>query len=161
MTIKVGDKVPEATLIHMASEGPQEVALPDRLAGRKVVLFGLPGAFTGTCSTAHVPSFIRTAEAFRDKGIDEIICVSVNDVFVMGEWAKATGADEAGITMLCDPSGAYARALGLQFDAPPVGLLGRLARHAMIVEDGIVQVLETDEPGTCDATSGEALLEKV
>lgn len=161
MTIEVGDKVPEATLLYKDDEGPHEVALSDKLKGRKVVLFGLPGAFTGTCSTAHVPSFIRTIDQFREKGVDEVICVSVNDVFVMEEWAKSTGAAEAGLTMLCDPAGEYARSLGMQFDAPPVGLMGRLQRHAMIVEDGVVKVIETDEPGVCDATSGESLLEKV
>jgi len=161
MTIKVGDKVPEATLIHKNGGGPEEVDLAEKLKGRNVVLFGLPGAFTGTCTSAHLPSFIRTAEEFRAKGIDEIICVSVNDAFVMEEWGKATGAHEAGITLLCDPSGEYARALGMQFDAPPVGLLGRLSRHAMIVEDGVVTILETDEPGTCDTTGGEALLQQI
>ncbi|MDJ1009126.1 MAG: peroxiredoxin [Paracoccaceae bacterium] len=161
MTLSVGDKVPEATLIWKDSEGPHEVELSDKLKGRKVVLFGLPGAFTGTCTTSHIPSFIRTAEAFRDKGIDEIICVSVNDAFVMEEWGKATGATEAGITMLCDPTGAYARKIGMQFDAPPVGLMGRLERHAMIVDNGVVEVLEREEPGVCSLTGGEALLEKV
>jgi len=161
MAIKVGDRVPEATLLYKDDDGPHEVALAEKLKGRKVVLFGLPGAFTGTCSSAHVPSFVRTAAAFRDKGIDEIICVSVNDAFVMEEWGKATGATTAGITMLCDPAGAYADALGLKFDAPPVGLMGRLKRHAMIVDDGVVTYFAEDEPGVCNVTGGEALLEAV
>ncbi len=161
MAIQVGDNVPEATLKFMGSAGAEEVELTAKLKGRKVVLFGLPGAFTGTCSSAHLPSFIRTADGFREKGIEEIICVSVNDVFVMKEWAKSSGAEEAGLTMLCDPTGAYARSLGLQFDAPPVGLHGRLERHAMIVEDGEITALEVEEPGVCTATAGEAMLAKL
>lgn len=161
MPISVGDKVPEATLGMMGKNGAEQVDLATRLKGRKVVLFGLPGAFTGTCSSAHLPSFIRTADGFREKGIDEIICVSVNDLFVMREWAKTSGAEDAGLTMLCDPKGEYARALGLQFDAPPVGLFGRLERHAMIVEDGFITALEVEEPGVCTATAGEAMLAKL
>ncbi len=161
MAISVGDKVPDATLGVMGKNGAEQVDLASRLRGRKVVLFGLPGAFTGTCSSAHLPSFIRTAEDFRQKGVDEIICVSVNDLFVMREWAKSSGADDAGLSMLCDPKGEYARALGLQFDAPPVGLFGRLERHAMIVEDGVVTQLEVEEPGVCTATAGEAMLAKL
>ena len=161
MAIQVGDKVPAATLSFMGANGPESVDLGDGLKGRKVVMFGLPGAFTGTCSSAHLPSFIRTADGFREKGIDEIICVSVNDLFVMAEWAKTSGATDAGLSMLCDPKGEYARALGLQFDAPPVGLYGRLERHAMIVEDGVVTAIEVEEPGVCTATAGEAMLNKL
>lgn len=158
MAIKIGDKVPAATLAYMGANGAETVDLAQTLKGRKVVMFGLPGAFTGTCSSAHLPSFIRTADEIRAKGVDEIICVSVNDLFVMKEWAKSSGAHDAGLMMLCDPKGEYARSLGLQFDAPPVGLFGRLERHAMVIEDGVITVLEVEEPGVCTATAGEAIL---
>ena len=98
MTISTGARLPEATLLRMGENGAEAVPLADRLKGRKVVIFGLPGAYTGTCSTAHVPSFIRTAKGFADKGVDEIICVAVNDPFVMKAWGEATGATAAGIS---------------------------------------------------------------
>ena len=161
MAIQVGDKVPAATLGRMGKDGAETVDLADELRGRKVVLFGLPGAFTGTCSSAHLPSFIRTADDIRANGVEAIICVSVNDLFVMAEWAKSSGAEDAGLTMLADPKGDYARALGLQFDAPPVGLYGRLERHAMVVEDGVITSLDVEEPGVCTATAGEAVLAKL
>ena len=158
MTISTGDKLPSATLIENGSDGPQPVNLSERLAGRKVVLFGLPGAFTGTCTTAHVPSFLRTKDAFAAKGVDEIICVSVNDPFVMGAWSEATSAE--GITMLADPAAEFTKAIGMEFTAPPVGLYDRSKRFAMIVDDGTVSVVQQEEnPGVCDVSGGEALLE--
>lgn len=158
MPIAVGDKLPNATMIENGPEGPQQVQLSDKLAGRKVVIFGLPGAYTGTCTTAHLPSFIRTKDAFVDKGVDEIICVSVNDPFVMGAWGASAGAE--GITMLADASAEFTKAIGMEFTAPPVGLYDRSKRYAMIVDDGAVTVLqEEDNPGVCDVSGGEALLE--
>ena len=159
MPIKQGDTLPGATLISMGSDGPEPVALGDRLSGRKVVIFAVPGAFTPTCHAAHVPSFIRTKDEFAAKGVDEIICISVNDPFVMGAWAEATGAAEAGITMLGDPESAFTQAIGLDFTAPPAGLIARSKRYAMLVEDGVVSVLNVeDNPGTCEVSAGEALL---
>ena len=110
MTLTIGAKLPEATLLRMGEAGAEPVRLPEVLKGRKVVIFGLPGAFTSTCSTAHVPSFIRTAGKLAEKGVDEIICVSVNDPFVMKAWSEATGAGAAGIRMLGDPSSAFTKA---------------------------------------------------
>lgn len=160
MAISTGDKLPDATLCCMGAEGPEQVSLAERLAGRKVVIFALPGAYTGTCTTAHVPSFIRTAAQFAEKGVDEIICISVNDPFVMDAWGKDTGASEAGIAMLGDSDGAFTKAVGMDFDAPPAGLFGRSKRYAMAVEDGTVTVLQAEEnPGVCDMSGGEALLE--
>ncbi|TNF20853.1 MAG: peroxiredoxin [Rhodobacteraceae bacterium] len=160
MAISVGDTLPEATLLQLGNDGPQQVDLKAKLAGRKVVLFGLPGAYTGTCSTAHVPSFIRTKGDFDAKGVDEIICVSVNDPFVMKAWGEATGATEAGLTFLGDADGSFTRAIGMGFDAPPAGLHGRSKRFAMVVEDGVVKVLnEEASPGTCEISSGESLLD--
>lgn len=161
MPIAQGDTLPDATLLRMGDDGPEEVRLSDRLKGRKVVLFGLPGAYTGTCTTAHVPSFIRTIGAFRDKGVDEVICVAVNDPFVMAQWSRDTGAAEAGITMLADPGAEYTKAADMAFSAPPVGFYDRSRRYALVAEDGVVQVIHEDEPGVCDRSGGEALLESL
>ena len=127
-----------------------------------MVLFGLPGAYTGVCTTAHVPSFIRTKDAFAAKGVDEVICVSVNDPFVMGAWAKDTGADVAGLSMLGDAEGTFIKALGLDFTAPPAGLIGRSKRFALYAEDGVVKVLQVEtSPGECTVSAGESLLEAI
>lgn len=160
--IKVGDKLPEATLLRMGAEGPEGVGLQGKLSGRKVVIFGLPGAFTGTCTTAHLPSFMRTREAFGEKGVDEVICVAVNDPFVMKAWDEHTGASEAGVTLLGDSESAFTTAIGMDFTAPPAGLIARSKRYAMVVEDGTVTVLQLeDNPGQCTVSAGESLLEAV
>ena len=162
MTLSTGDKLPDATLLTLGENGPEEVALSARTAGRKVVIFAVPGAYTPTCSAAHVPSFIRTKDQFDAKGVDEIICVSVNDPFVMKAWGEATGATAAGITLLGDPQSAFTKAIGMEFDAPPAGLLARSKRYAMYVEDGTVKVLHVEEsPGTCEVTAGESLLAEI
>ncbi|WP_297771495.1 peroxiredoxin [uncultured Roseovarius sp.] len=162
MTLSTGDKLPEATLLTLGENGPEEVALSAKTAGRKVVIFAVPGAYTPTCTSAHVPSFVRTKGDFDAKGVDEIICVSVNDPFVMNAWGEATGATEAGITLLGDPQSAFTKAIGMEFDAPPAGLLARSKRYAMYVEDGTVKVLHVeDSPGTCEVTAGESLLAEI
>lgn len=159
MTISTGAKLPEATLVMMGEKGPEPVSLGDKLKGRKVALFAVPGAFTPTCHSAHVPSFIRTKDDFAAKGVDEIICISVNDPFVMKAWGEATGATEAGITMLSDASSEFTKAIGMDFDAPPAGLVARSKRYAMLVDDGVVTVFHPEEsPGMCDVSGGEALL---
>ena len=160
MAISVGDSLPAATFLKLGENGrPEPVELESLVKGRKVVIFALPGAYTGTCTTAHVPSFIRTRQGFAEKGVDEVICVSVNDPFVMAAWGKDTGATDAGITMLADASGEFTRAVDMVFDAPPAGLHGRSKRYAMYVEDGIVKVLHEEEgPGVCEATGGESML---
>jgi cytochrome c peroxidase len=157
--MQVGDKLPEADLIRMGAEGPESVSLSSLTSGRKVVIFAVPGAYTPTCHSAHVPSFIRTKDAFTDKGVDEIICISVNDPFVLKAWGEATGAAEAGITMLGDTDSAFTKAAGMDFDAPPAGLHGRSKRYALYAEDGVVKVLHAEEsPGVCETSGGEALL---
>lgn len=161
MTIAAGDKLPEATFIRMGDGGPEEVALSLLTAGRKVVLFAVPGAFTPTCHSAHVPSFIRTRDALTAKGVDEIVCISVNDPFVMKSWGEATGATEAGLTLLADAEAAFTKSIGMAFSALPVGLIDRSKRYAMVVEDGTVTHIGEDEPGTCDLSAGEALLEAI
>jgi glutaredoxin/glutathione-dependent peroxiredoxin len=162
MTISPGDSLPEATLLHIGANGPEGVSLQARLKGRKVVLFGLPGAYTGTCTMAHVPSFIRTKDAFAAKGVDEIICLSVNDPFVMKAWGESTGATAAGITMLGDADAAFTLAIGMAFSAPPVGFINRSKRYALYADDGVVKVLHAEEsPGVCDTSGGEAMLKAI
>lgn len=160
MAISQGDTLPDATLVYMGDEGPATVALSEKTKGRKVVIFALPGAYTGVCSTAHVPSFIRTKDQFAAKGVDEIICISVNDPFVMQAWSEATGAGAAGITMLGDADASFTKAMGRDFTAPPAGLINRSKRYAMVVEDGTVTLLQEDEnPGVCDVSAGEGMLD--
>ena len=158
MTISVGDKLPDAQLLRMGDNGPEPVELAKLLGGRKVLMFALPGAFTPTCHSAHLPSFIRTSDQIYAKGVDEIICISVNDVFVMGCWDQASGASEAGIAMLADADSGFTKSIGMDFTAPPVGFYSRSSRYAMLVEDGVVTVLQVDEPGTCAVSTGESIL---
>ncbi|MCL4109701.1 UNVERIFIED_CONTAM: hypothetical protein GTU68_018428 [Idotea baltica] len=159
MTISTGDTLPEATLTRIGADGPEPILLSDKLKGRKIALFAVPGAFTPTCHSAHVPSFIRTKDAFAEKGVDEIICISVNDPFVMKSWGEATGATDAGLTLLADAESAFTKAIGMDFTAPPAGLIARSKRYAMLVEDGVVTVLNEEEaPGQCEVSAGETLL---
>jgi len=159
MTISVGETLPDATVLRMGAEGPEEVQMADLAGPGKVVLFGLPGAYTGTCTTAHVPSFIRTKADFEAKGVDAVICVSVNDPFVMDAWGESTGATQAGIQMVGDAECAFTKAIGMDFSAPPVGLIDRSKRFALYAEDGVVKVLHIEEnPGVCETSAGEALL---
>ena len=162
MTITVGDKMPDAGLLTMTDEGPNVVELGPLLKGRKVVVFGLPGAFTGTCHTAHMPSFIRTADAFHAKGVEQIICIAVNDPFVTKTWAEASGTSDGPVTILADSDGALTKAIGMDFDAPPVGFYGRSTRYSMLLEDGVVKILNTeDKAGVCELTAGENLLDQI
>lgn len=158
MAIKQGDTLPDATFVEMTADGPALVQLADKTAGRKIVIFAVPGAFTPTCHSAHVPSFIRTKDQFDAKGVDEIICVSVNDPFVMKSWGEATGASDAGITMLGDAESLFTTGIGMEFSAPPVGFFARSKRYAMLVNDGVVAILQEDAPGACDVSAGEGLL---
>lgn len=160
MAISKGDKLPAATLLKLGAEGIEKVDLTEAIKGRAAI-FAVPGAFTPTCSNAHMPSFVRSADQFRAKGIDRIICITVNDPFVANAWAKDTGADGAGIEVLADADGSLTKALGMDFDAAPAGLLGRSKRYAMLVRGGVVEELELEEsPGACSITSGDSLLEK-
>jgi cytochrome c peroxidase len=159
--LAVGDRLPEAQFIRMGPGGPETVDLSARIKGRKVVIFAVPGAFTPTCDSAHLPSFIRTRDKFAAKGIDEIICVSVNDAHVMRLWGERSGATEAGITMLADADSTFTKAVGLAFSNPAVGFFDRSRRYAMIVEDGVVTALHLDKPGECNISTGEALLDEL
>lgn len=161
MTISVGQKLPAATLAQMGDAGVDLVTLGERVKGRRVVIFGLPGAFTGTCSTIHLPSFMRTKPQFDAKGVDEIICVSVNDAWVMKSWSEHTGADKAGVTLLADHTAEFTKAIGMNYTVPAVGFFDRSRRYAMLVEDGVVTKLETDKPGECNLSAGETFLEAI
>jgi len=162
MAVSVGDKIPSAKLINQIGDDVRQIDIAERIAGKRVVIFGLPGAYTGICSAAHLPSFIRTADAFRAKGVDEIICVSVNDVRVMNHWGEHSGAHDAGILMLADWDSELTKALGLEFSVPAIGFKDRMTRCAMLVEDGEVTVLQFEEDhGVCNLTAGETLLDMV
>jgi len=162
MAISVGDKLPSAEFQYMGEEGPAVYTTDAITAGKKIVIFALPGAYTGTCSTAHMPSFVRNADAIRAKGVDAIYCLSVNDVFVMQSWAKELGADTAGIGMLSDGDASYTKEIGFDFSAPPVGLIDRSKRYSMIIEDGTVTALnEEPNPGQCDISGGETILDQL
>lgn len=161
MALEVGATFPGDAVLTLGDDGrPAPVDLGEKLAGRKVVIFALPGAFTGTCSTAHMPSFVRTADQIRAKGVDEVICLSVNDPFTLAAWGTQLGADKAGITMLADAESKVTKALGMAFSAPPVGLIDRSKRYVTVVEDGkITHVGEEASPGECQLSSGEAVLD--
>ena len=159
MTISVGDELPGGNVLQMGANGPEPVDMAAKLKGRNVVIFGLPGAFTGTCTTAHVPSFIRTADKFAAKGVDEIICLAVNDPYVMKAWSDSTGASAAGITMLGDAESTFTTAIGMDFTAAPAGFLNRSKRYALYAEDGVVKLFHPETgSGTCEISGGEALL---
>ncbi len=160
MRISTGDKIPDVQLLQKVGDEIGRVSLRSLTSGNKVVIFGLPGAFTGTCTSSHVPSFIRTAQGFREKGYAHIICFAVNDPHVMAAWAQSTGGDAAGLTFLADADASLTKALGLNFTAPAAGFYDRTTRHAMLVEDGVITVLRLEESrGVCDLTAGESLLE--
>jgi peroxiredoxin len=167
MTIKVGDRLPAGTLqeFHaVASEGcsigPNPVRMEDLTRGRKVVLFGLPGAFTPTCSAKHVPGYVAHYDELKAKGVDVIACMSVNDAFVMGAWAREQQA-EGKVRMLADGSGDYTRALGLELDLSARGMGVRCQRFSMLVDDGVVKVLNVEAPGKFEVSSAETMLSQL
>lgn len=158
MTIKVGDHLPEATLRLVTGDGPRPVTTSEFFKGRKIVLFGLPGAFTPTCHRNHLPGFLANAEAFKARGVAEIAMTSVNDPHVLNAWAKASGA-EGKIVFLSDGNADFAKAAGLEFDGSANGMGTRSKRYAMVVEDGVVKTLNIEPaPGKADVSSAENLL---
>ncbi|MDX2158285.1 MAG: peroxiredoxin [Hyphomicrobiaceae bacterium] len=161
MAIKVGDKLPEATFMVMTGEGPKPATTAEVFGGKKVALFAVPGAFTPTCHKTHMPGFVSRMDELKKKGFDTVACTSVNDAFVMSEWAKATGA-EGKITMLADGGAEFARKLGLDMDLTARGLGVRSKRYAMAVDNGVVKVLNIeDAPGQVSASSAETLCSMV
>ena len=156
MTISVGDKLPNTTLVKATDNGPEATDSEAFFKGRRVALFAVPGAFTPTCSAKHLPGFIEKRDELKGKGIDEVACTSVNDPFVMGAWSKSSGAE--GITMLADGNGDFAEAIGLTMDGSKFGLGKRSQRYSMIVNDGVVEQLNVEAPGEFKVSTAEHML---
>ena len=158
MTIAVGQRLPEVTIKSATADGPKEVNTAEFFAGRKVVLFGVPGAFTPTCSNNHLPGFVENFDAFKARGVDAIAVTAVNDAFVMGAWARFTGA-EGKLDFLADGSADFARALGLDIDLSKGGLGTRVRRFSMLVDNGEVKLLNIEEvPSQAETSSAARLL---
>ncbi len=155
--IKVGDKIPSATLMQMKDGGPKPVTTDELFAGKKVALFALPGAFTPTCSAKHLPGFIQNSDALKKKGIDAIACVSVNDAFVMGAWGEQQKAGDK-VMMLADGNGDFTRALGLEMDATKFGMGKRSQRYSMVVDNGTVTQLNIEQPGAFEVSSADHMM---
>jgi peroxiredoxin len=167
MTIKVGDRLPAGTLSEFVevetagcAVGPNSFNVADLTKGKKVVLFGLPGAFTPTCSAQHVPSYVANIDRLKAKGVADVICMSVNDAFVMGAWARdqKTGGK---VRMMGDGSATYTKALGLEFDLTAKGLGVRCQRFSMLVDDGVVKALNIEAPGKYEVSDAETLLKQM
>ncbi|GAA5176152.1 MULTISPECIES: peroxiredoxin [Halomonadaceae] len=158
MTIATGDKIPDVTLKTNGADGPQDISTGELFAGKRVVLFAVPGAFTPGCSNTHMPGFVIKADEIFAKGVDAIACMAVNDAFVMDAWQKAQNAQA--FTMLADGNAEFARALGLDMDASAGGMGTRSKRFAMIVDDGVVEYLGVDAKGV-DQSSAETVLGKL
>ncbi|MDK4804985.1 MAG: peroxiredoxin [Novosphingobium aromaticivorans] len=159
MTISVGDTLPDVKLVKATAQGPEAVQSAEFFKGKRVALFAVPGAFTPTCSARHLPGFVEKADAIKAKGIDEIVCISVNDAFVMKAWGAANGADT--VTMLADGNGDFAKAVGLTMDGSGFGMGLRSQRYAMVVKDGVVEQLHIEAPGDFKVSSAEYLLEQL
>ncbi len=157
MTIKVGDTVPSITLRQMTTDGIKEVSTDELLGGKKVVLFALPGAFTPTCSSKHVPGFIENAEALKGRGVDAIACVSVNDAFVMDAWGRDLGVGDS-VLMLADGNADFTRAVDLMLDGSGIGFGVRSQRYAMIVDDGVVKHLAVEDGTGLGVSAAERIL---
>lgn len=156
MTISQGAQLPDVTLVKSTSEGPDKVQSADYFAGKKIALFAVPGAFTPTCSAKHLPGFVEKAAELKAKGVDEIVCTSVNDAFVMGAWNAANGSSD--VTMLADGNGDFATALGLDADFAAHGMGKRSQRYSMVIEDGAVTQLNVEGPGEFKVSSAEHML---
>lgn len=167
MTIKIGDKLPNATVFEFFHEeaegcslGPNKFEVEKELAGKTVVILALPGAYTPTCSAKHVPGFIANFDAFKAKGVDEIWCVSVNDAFVMGMWGKSLGA-EGKVRMMADGSAEFTKKIGMELDLTARGMGVRSNRYSMLVKDGVVTQLNVEEPGVFEKSTAEKLLSQI
>lgn len=160
MTIKVGDTLPAATLAKVTDHGPEAVDSASYFAGRKVAVFSVPGAFTPVCSAKHLPGFVDKADAFKAKGVDEIVCTAVNDAFVMGAWSKMNDAD-AKVTMLADGNAEFAKAIGLSVDSSRFGMGLRSQRYSMLVDNGVVTQLNVEGPGEFKVSTAEHMLDSM
>jgi peroxiredoxin (alkyl hydroperoxide reductase subunit C) len=155
--IKAGEAIPSTKLTQASAEGPKEVSTDDLFKGKTVVLFGVPGAFTPTCSAKHLPSFVEQFDALKAKGVDTVACMAVNDAFVMRAWAKEQGVGDK-VMMLADGSAAFTRLLGLELDLTARGLGTRCQRFALVAKDGTVTHVAVEAPGAFEVSSGEAVL---
>jgi peroxiredoxin len=160
MTIKIGDRVPDVGLTLAGADGPKPIAARDLFKGKKTALFGLPGAFTPVCSARHLPGYIDTADQFKSKGVDQIVCLSVNDAFVMGAWGKDLGAGDH-VIMAADGSADFTKAVGLVLDLTEKGLGVRSKRYSMLVDDGVVRQLNVEDGTGLDVSSAEAMLKQI
>lgn len=156
MTISVGEKLPDVTLVKATPEGPEKVQASEYFAGKKVALFSVPGAYTPTCSAKHLPGYVEKASELKAKGVDEIACTAVNDAFVLGAWNKDAGSSD--VTMLADGNGDFAEAVGLTMDGSGFGMGKRGQRYSMIVNDGVVEELNVEAPGDFSVSSAEHML---
>jgi len=162
MSLSIGDKLPSAQFAKLADGEVTFINSEDVISGRNVVIFGLPGAFTGTCTSAHVPSFIAVTEALKANGVDEIICLATNDPWVMDAWAKSTGGEAAGITFLADPESRFTAGIDMTMDVPAIGFHARSKRYALYAEDGIVKIYNPEElRGVCDISGGQTMLAQI
>ena len=160
MKLAVEQELPSTILSQMTSEGPKALSLGKLMANKKAVLIGMPGAFTQTCTTSHLPSLIRNSSSIFNKGIDEIICIVVNDIHVAKAWGEVTGATKAGIKILCDLESKFATSAGLAFSAPAVGFFNRLQRFVLISDNNVIKHIQLEEKRSeCNLTSGENILE--
>jgi peroxiredoxin (alkyl hydroperoxide reductase subunit C) len=157
MSIQIGDKMPSGSFGLMTGDGPSELSSDELFAGKKVVLFSVPGAFTPTCSLRHLPGFVDLADEFFENGVDTIACMAVNDVHVMHAWGKDRGVGDK-VMMLADGSCIYTQALGLEVDSSRFGMGMRSKRFALVVDDGIVTHIAIESPGQFDVSSAEAIL---
>jgi peroxiredoxin len=157
MTIKVGDKLPDATFMTSSSEGPRPISTDELFKGKTVAFFAVPGAFTPTCSAKHVPGFKEHVADFRAKGVDTIACVSVNDVFVMKAWGADQGVGDD-IIMLADGNGDFTKAIGLEMDGSKFGMGVRSQRYSMVVKDGVVETLNVEEGGEFKVSAADYML---
>ena len=161
MTIKAGDKIPSIELKTMTSDGPDGITTDDLFNGKKVILFGLPGAFTPTCSAKHVPGYVQHADAIKAKGVDTIACISVNDAFVMGAWGRENNATGA-VRMMADGSAEFTKAVGMDLDLNAGGMGVRSKRYSMLIDDGVVKAVNVEEaPGGMEVSDAETMLKLV
>ena len=158
MTIKVGDKLPNITLSTMAEEGPKPISVEELCAGKKVVLFAVPGAFTPTCSNQHLPGFVSNSAALKEKGVDLVACISVNDPFVMAAWSKDRNAADS-VLMLADGNAEFTSAIGLEMDVSGFGMGMRSQRYSMVIDNGVVSSLNVESGPVLDVSSAETILE--
>ena len=160
MAIRVGDRIPDSSFLIMTPDGKKKITSSEIFDGRKIVLFAVPGAFTGTCHKLHVPSYLLNLDAIKSKGVDAVVCVAVNDADVMHAWSKQTGADGK-IMFLADGNGEFTRSIGLEKDLSSTGMGKRSARYSMIVDDGVVKALNIEEKPGVNVSGGDTILEQL